>query len=73
MSEKGYEDEDGFTIVDFKTDSALNIEKYVPQQNCYKKAAQEILNVEADKIKCYLYFLRNNEIIDLSKHMDCQS
>lgn len=68
-----YEDEDGFTIVDFKTDSALNIEKYVPQQNCYKKAAQEILNVEADKIKCYLYFLRNNEIIDLSKHMDCQS
>lgn len=68
-----FEDDDGYTIVDFKTDSALNIEKYVPQQKCYKNAAQEILNVEADKIKCYLYFLRFNEIIDLTKHMDCQS
>lgn len=58
-----------YIIVDYKTDSAINNEKYYTQQRCYKKAAQEILNVDSSKIECYLYYLRFDKLINITPNL----
>ena len=61
-----YGNADGtFTIVDYKSDSKLNDEKYIPQQKCYRKAAAKLLNADESKFKCRLYYLRFDRIQEI--------
>ena len=54
-----FENPDGtYTIVDYKSDKEIDVEKYRGQQECYRKAASKLLKVSDDKISCYLYFLK---------------
>ncbi|NLM01065.1 MAG: UvrD-helicase domain-containing protein [Treponema sp.] len=62
-----YENENGtYVIVDYKTDTTLNYEKYIPQQICYKNAIKEIFKIDEKKIKCVLYYVRFDSIHELS-------
>ncbi len=59
-----YENPDGtYTIVDYKSDKEIDIEKYCGQQECYRKAAAKLLKISEEKISCWLYFLRHNSAI----------
>ncbi len=53
-----------YTIVDYKTDSAFEPERYYAQQACYKRAAAALLHVPADRIKSVLSFLRHEKTAD---------
>ncbi|MBO4532311.1 MAG: UvrD-helicase domain-containing protein [Treponema sp.] len=56
-----FENADGiYTIVDYKSDKEIDVEKYRGQQDCYRKAAAKLLKIPEDKISCYLYFLKHN-------------
>ncbi len=55
-----FENPDGtYTIVDYKSDKEIDVEKYRGQQDCYKKAAAHMLKIPEEKISCYLYFLKH--------------
>ena len=55
-----FENPDGsYTIVDYKSDKEIDIEKYRGQQECYRKAAAKLLKVPEEKISCWLYFLKH--------------
>ena len=55
-----FENPDGtYTIVDYKSDKEIDVEKYRDQQDCYKKAAARMLKIPEEKISCYLYFLKH--------------
>ena len=57
-----FENPDGnYTIVDYKSDKEIDVEKYRGQQECYKKAASKLLKIPEDKISCWLYFLRHEK------------
>lgn len=61
-----YENPDGtYTIVDYKSDKEIDIEKYRGQQECYRKAASRMLKIPAEKIDCWLYFLRHEKAVKL--------
>lgn len=58
-----FQNEDGtYIIVDYKSDGEINCEKYAGQQTCYRHAAAKLLGVSEDKINCYLYFLKFQEL-----------
>ena len=55
-----FENPDGtYTIVDYKSDKEIDVEKYRGQQECYKKAAARMLKIPEEKISCWLYFLKH--------------
>lgn len=57
-----FENPDGtYTIVDYKSDTEIDAEKYRGQQECYRKAASRMLKVAEEKINCYLYFLKHRK------------
>ena len=64
-----FEDEDGVTVVDFKSDHILpgeesqRAEHYRPQLEAYSKALQTILGVE--KIKTVLWFFKTSKAVEL--------
>ena len=59
-----FENPDGtYTIVDYKSDQQIDLEKYRGQQECYRKAASRMLKISEDKISCWLYFLRHDKTI----------
>jgi len=61
-----YQKADGtYQIVDYKTDSTIDGEKYKGQQNCYRTAAAKMLNADESKINCQLYFLRFNQTVEV--------
>ncbi|MBO7582961.1 MAG: UvrD-helicase domain-containing protein [Treponema sp.] len=63
-----FENPDGtYTIVDYKSDKEIDIEKYRGQQECYRKAAAKLLKISEEKISCWLYFLRHSRSLSLSK------
>ena len=63
-----FQNEDGtYTIIDYKSDSTMDFEKYIMQQYCYKIAASKLLNIEPEKIKTLLYFLRFQKYVNLSE------
>ena len=61
-----FENPDGtYTIVDYKSDKEIDPEKYLGQQDCYKKAAAKLLKISEEKISCWLYFLRHEKALTL--------
>ena len=63
-----FENQDGtFTIVDYKTNQKIEPEIYYNQLACYRQAVSQMMNVSCDKIKCCLYYLRFNEIRDITE------
>ncbi|MBP5602756.1 MAG: UvrD-helicase domain-containing protein [Treponema sp.] len=61
-----FENTDGtYTIVDYKSDQQIDVEKYRGQQECYRKAAARMLNVPEEKITCWLYFLKHKKAVRL--------
>ncbi|MCR4900892.1 MAG: PD-(D/E)XK nuclease family protein, partial [Treponema sp.] len=61
-----FENPDGtYTIVDYKSDKEIDAEKYRGQQECYRQAASRMLKTPAEKIDCWLYFLRHKEAVKL--------
>ena len=61
-----FENPDGtYTIVDYKSDKEIDAEKYRGQQECYRQAASRMLKIPAEKIDCWLYFLRYKEAVKL--------
>ena len=65
-----FENVDGtFIIVDYKSDSIVNPERYYEQQRCYRYALAELLSVEVEKISCYLYYLRYDKTIDITDNL----
>ena len=61
-----FENPDGsYTIIDYKSDKEIDVEKYRGQQECYKKAAAKLLKIPEEKISCYLYFLKHYQAIQL--------
>ena len=55
-----------YTIVDYKTDRAINTEKYIPQLSCYRSALAQILDCDENAIECVLYYLRYAKAVDIS-------
>lgn len=54
-----FENKDGcITIIDYKTDHVINVEKYKEQQLCYKNAICDFYEISEEKVKCFLYFIR---------------
>ena len=63
-----YENPDkSYTIVDYKSDAEIDLEKYRGQQECYRTAAAKILKIPEEKIDVFLYFLRHNKTMCLEK------
>ncbi len=61
-----FENPDGtYTIVDYKSDKEIDAEKYRGQQECYRQAASLMLKTPAEKIDCWLYFLRHEKSVKL--------
>lgn len=61
-----FENEDGtFTIVDYKTDHVVNVEKYKEQQLCYKNAICDLYTLEPKSVNCLLYFIRFDLFCDV--------
>ena len=57
--------DDTYTIVDYKSDKEIDAEKYRGQQECYRQAASRMLKVPAEKIECWLYFLKHEKAVKL--------
>lgn len=58
-----FQNPDGtYTIVDYKSDNEINVEKYKGQQNCYRIAASKLLGISEEKIDCVLYFLKHKAL-----------
>lgn len=56
-----------YTIVDYKSDTEINVEKYKGQQNCYRIAASKLLEIPEEKIECVLYFLKHKTLCKVSE------
>lgn len=54
-------DDDTYTIVDYKSDEDITPEKYIGQQSCYRTAASKLLKIPEEKITCVLWYLRHNK------------
>lgn len=56
-----FQNADGtYTIVDYKSDNQIDVEKYTGQQKCYRTAAAKLLKIPEEKIKLYLFFLKQD-------------
>lgn len=61
-----YQKADGsYQIIDYKSDSQVDVEKYRRQQDCYRVAAAKMLGVPKDKIDCKLWFMKTNQFISV--------
>ncbi len=58
--------DDSYTIVDYKTNQTIEPEIYYAQLKCYRQAASQILNVDESKIDCYLYYLRFSKEVNIT-------
>ena len=59
-------DDLSYTIVDYKTDKEIENERHYTQLKCYRKVISEMMNCDESKIKCVLYYLRYNQVEDIS-------
>ena len=65
-----FENKDGtYTIVDYKSDSVINPERYYEQQRCYLYALSELLSIGTEKIRCFLYYLRYDKTIEITDNL----
>lgn len=58
-------DDNSYTIVDYKSDNQIDESKYEEQQKAYRYAASKILKTDEAKISNYLYFLKHKKIVKL--------
>lgn len=63
-------DDDGYTIVDYKTNREIKPEIYYQQLACYRDAVAKMLCVPESKIRCVLYYLRYAESRDITVECD---
>ena len=64
-----YENEDSsITIVDYKTDEVIHVEKYFEQLGCYRNVVSELYGIPKEKIKTFLYYLRYDKGFDISEY-----
>ncbi|MCQ2591153.1 MAG: UvrD-helicase domain-containing protein [Treponema sp.] len=62
-----FENPDGsYSLVDYKTDREVHPFEHYKQLECYKEAAKELLPHPGD-IRCYLYYLRFDETVEIGK------
>lgn len=54
-----------YVIVDYKTDSIINRERYRPQLECYQEAVAAMYGVDISQVRAYLYFLRFDQAVEL--------
>lgn len=54
-----------YTIVDYKTDQTIKPDMYRAQQQCYRTAASRLLGCNESAIRCWLYYLRYGETVEL--------
>ncbi|MBQ9538924.1 MAG: PD-(D/E)XK nuclease family protein, partial [Treponema sp.] len=54
-----------YVIVDYKTDSTVNRERYRGQLECYRDAVTRMYGVDTSLVDMYLYFLRFNQAVKL--------
>ncbi|MBO7485053.1 MAG: UvrD-helicase domain-containing protein [Spirochaetaceae bacterium] len=65
-----FENADGtYTIVDYKSDSARNPERYYEQQRCYRYALAELLGIPIEKITSCLYYLRYDKTVEITDNL----
>ncbi|MBP5588169.1 MAG: UvrD-helicase domain-containing protein [Treponema sp.] len=57
---------DGFTIVDYKTNREVKPEIYYIQLACYRQAVAKMMGVDEEKITCVLYYLRYDKEVDVT-------
>lgn len=61
-----YEKEDGsYVLVDYKSDKKINPEKHRLQLECYRRNLSKMFDIPEEKIKCLLYYLRYNKVVEL--------
>ena len=65
FEEAGLDGRPLYTIVDYKTDSVVNRERYRPQLECYREAVAAMYGVDISQIRIYLYFLRFDQAVEL--------
>lgn len=62
------DENENFTIIDYKTDHKEIPEKYFGQQTCYKEAISSLYKIPKDKIKVFLYYVRFSDFVDITKN-----
>lgn len=62
--------EEGYIVVDYKTNRKIEPENYYTQLACYKDAVSKMTGTSKDKIKCFLYYLRYAETRDITAECD---
>lgn len=64
-----FETEDkNYVILDYKTDREIRPEKHFLQQKCYKNAAEDLVPGKGE-FKCFLYYLRFCESVEITKNI----
>lgn len=58
-------DDKTYTIVDYKTNQTIEPEIYKTQLGFYRNAVSQMLGIAPETIKCYLYYLRFGEEIQI--------
>lgn len=59
-------EDDTYTLVDYKTNKSINPEYFFYQQSLYKMAAANILGIDSSKINCFLYYFSFEKAIDIT-------
>ena len=61
-----FKNKDGtYTLLDYKSDKEIKPATYFKQQKWYRTAASRLLGCKEKDIKCFLYYLRYNETIEI--------
>ena len=62
---KNPQDENQFIIVDFKTDRTENPRIHINQLESYRLAVSKFKSTETSNIKCYLFYLRSGNSVEI--------
>lgn len=62
-----------YTIVDYKTNQTIQPELYEAQLGCYKKVIADMLQIEMEKIHCYLYYLRFGKLVEIKNEISLKN
>ena len=62
-----------YTIIDYKTNQTIQPEIYEAQLGCYKKVIADMLQIEPEKIRCYLYYLRFGKLVEIKNEISLKN
>lgn len=66
-----FKDSDGNVIVvDYKTNQEIKPDLYYIQLSCYRQAVSQMLGVKEREIRCFLYYLRFGEAVEITDECD---